>query len=159
MSSSICRQRRPRSDCASAQSDQGLHCPLTEPLNCIECIYGEQMPRWDFAHVWDESESVHFVRMFIDTFSLGLVHMIHDMWKGSLFFTSFVLGLASVCAYGLYPGYFCLYIYRTLKDYCWFFFLGGGDYQLCLILLRNFIVYAFSLPVTRFTSNLSNIWV
>ena len=28
----ICGQRRPRSDCASAQSDQGLRCPL------IECI-------------------------------------------------------------------------------------------------------------------------
>ena len=27
--SGICGQRRPRSDCASAQSDQGLRCPLT----------------------------------------------------------------------------------------------------------------------------------
>ena len=26
----ICGQRRPRSACASAQSDQGIHCPLTE---------------------------------------------------------------------------------------------------------------------------------
>ena len=26
-------QRRPRSDCASAQSDQSLRCPLTEELN------------------------------------------------------------------------------------------------------------------------------
>ena len=25
----MCGQRRPRSDCADAQSDQGLHCPLT----------------------------------------------------------------------------------------------------------------------------------
>ena len=28
-----CGQRRPRSDCASAQADQGLHCPLTESMN------------------------------------------------------------------------------------------------------------------------------
>ena len=29
---------------ASAQSDQGLHCPLTESLDTIECINGEQRP-------------------------------------------------------------------------------------------------------------------
>ena len=56
----ICEQWRPWSDCASAQSDQGLHCPLTELLGTIECINVEHMPRWQFAHAWDESESVHF---------------------------------------------------------------------------------------------------
>ena len=35
VSSDICGQRRPRSACASAQSDQGLHCPLTESLDTI----------------------------------------------------------------------------------------------------------------------------
>ena len=30
------------------------------PFDTIECINGEQMPGWDFAHAWDESESVHF---------------------------------------------------------------------------------------------------
>ena len=29
----ICAQRRPRSDCASAQSDQGLLCSLSESLD------------------------------------------------------------------------------------------------------------------------------
>ena len=32
VSSGICGQRRPRSACASAQSYQGRHCPLTESL-------------------------------------------------------------------------------------------------------------------------------
>ena len=63
VSSGICRQWRPRSACASAQSDQGLHCPLTESLDTIKCINGKQMPGWDFAHEWDESESVHFVHV------------------------------------------------------------------------------------------------
>ena len=36
----ICGQLRPR----SAQSDQGLCCPLTESLDSVECINGEQMP-------------------------------------------------------------------------------------------------------------------
>ena len=40
----ICGQRRPRSACASAQSDQGLRCPLTKSLNFIECINREQYP-------------------------------------------------------------------------------------------------------------------
>ena len=44
VSSGIGGHRRPRSDCASAQSDQGLHCPLTESVDTTECIIGEQMP-------------------------------------------------------------------------------------------------------------------
>ena len=30
---------------ANAQSDQSLPCPLTESMDTIECINGEQMPR------------------------------------------------------------------------------------------------------------------
>ena len=56
----ICGQRRPRSACVSTQSHQGLHCPLTESFDTIECITGEQTPRWWFAHARYESESVHF---------------------------------------------------------------------------------------------------
>ena len=43
VSSGIYGQRSPRSACASAQSDQGLHCPLTESLDIIDCNNGEQM--------------------------------------------------------------------------------------------------------------------
>ena len=46
----MCRQQRPRSACASAQSDQGLRCPLTEILDITEWMKGEQMPRWYFSH-------------------------------------------------------------------------------------------------------------
>ena len=42
--SGICGQRRPRSACAFAQSDQGLHCPLTESLDTMECMNDEQTP-------------------------------------------------------------------------------------------------------------------
>ena len=55
VSSRKCGQRRPRSACAFAQSDQGLRCPLTESLDTIECFDGEQMPGWDFAHVRDDT--------------------------------------------------------------------------------------------------------
>ena len=53
VSSCICGQRRPR----SAQSDQGLHCPLTESLDTTESRAKARMilcalERW--------SESVHF---------------------------------------------------------------------------------------------------
>ena len=47
-------QWRPRSACASAQSDQGLHCPLTEPLDTTECMTGEQRPGCYFAHAQDD---------------------------------------------------------------------------------------------------------
>ena len=42
--SGIGGQQRPRSTCASAQSDQGLHCPLTESFDTTECVTGEQKP-------------------------------------------------------------------------------------------------------------------
>ena len=42
--SGICGQQRPRSACASAQSAQDLHCPLTDSLDTIEVIAGEQRP-------------------------------------------------------------------------------------------------------------------
>ena len=59
-SSGICGQRRPRSGCTSAQSDQGLRRPFTESLDTFECINGEKMPGSDIAHAWVESESVQF---------------------------------------------------------------------------------------------------
>ena len=42
----ICGQRRPRSACASAQSDQGLHFPLTESLDTTDYMNDEQMLRY-----------------------------------------------------------------------------------------------------------------
>ena len=44
----------------TAQADQGLLCPLTDSLNIIKCITGEEMPGLDFAHAWNESDSVNF---------------------------------------------------------------------------------------------------
>ena len=38
----MCGQRRPRSDCAYAQSDLGLRCPQTELLDTIECFLSIQ---------------------------------------------------------------------------------------------------------------------
>ena len=40
-----------RSAGTSAQSDQGHHFPLTEPLDTTECMNIEQKPEWCFAHV------------------------------------------------------------------------------------------------------------
>ena len=74
VSSGIYGQRRPRSDCADAQSDQNHRCPLTESFDTIAFINWEQMPRWDFAHARDESESAHFAHAR-GTFSLCLVHI------------------------------------------------------------------------------------
>ena len=56
MSSSTRWQRRPRSDCAFAQSDQGLRSPLTEneTIECGKCLDLN-------AHAQNESNSVHFM--------------------------------------------------------------------------------------------------
>ena len=75
VSAGICGQQRPRSACAYAQSDQGLCCPLTESLDKIKCINGDQMPGCDFAHTSDKSESVHFAhaRRHIFAFYFGIM--------------------------------------------------------------------------------------
>ena len=58
MSSIICGQRRSRSACASAQSDQDLHCPLSESLDTTECMNGEQKLILCACAGW--SEFAHF---------------------------------------------------------------------------------------------------
>ena len=52
----VCGEWRPWSACA----DQGLHCPLIQSFDTIECINGAYIPKSDVAHAWDDSESVHF---------------------------------------------------------------------------------------------------
>ena len=54
VSSGICGQRRSRSACTSAQSDQGLYYSLKESLETIEYINGDQIPEWDFLHTRDD---------------------------------------------------------------------------------------------------------
>ena len=76
VSSGILGQRRPRSACASAQSDQGLCCPQTESLDTIECFNGEKMPGLDFkiAHVQDDLNS-HILYKLEGTFSFDATHV------------------------------------------------------------------------------------
>ena len=54
MSSGICGQERPRSAWSPVQSDQGIHCLLTESLDTTECMNGEQTLRRYFAHEQDD---------------------------------------------------------------------------------------------------------
>ena len=56
-SSGICGQGSPWSDCAFAQSDQGLHSPLTDSLGTIECRAKVRMTLFTCAG-W--SEYAHF---------------------------------------------------------------------------------------------------
>ena len=72
-SSSLSWQRRPRSDCASAQSDQSLRCPLPESMNTIECINCQQRPGWDLARAQDDVNP-HILRMPEGTFPLVAAH-------------------------------------------------------------------------------------
>ena len=57
------------SACTSAKSDQGLPCLLSESLDTIECISGEQKSGWDFLHVKDYL-NLRILHMFEDFFHL-----------------------------------------------------------------------------------------
>ena len=72
--SGICGRRRPRSDCASAQSDQCLHSPLTKLFDTTKCMGGEQRPGGYSAYALDDL-NLRISRMFEDTFTHGAVHI------------------------------------------------------------------------------------
>ena len=69
------RTARPRLACASAQSDQGFHCPpLTESLDTTESINGEQRLGWYCAHVQDNL-NLCILRKSEGTFSLDAANL------------------------------------------------------------------------------------
>ena len=49
-----CADSENRRTYASAQSVQGLYCPITETLDITECVNGEQMLGGFFAHAQDD---------------------------------------------------------------------------------------------------------
>ena len=74
VSSGIFEQRRPRSDCASAQSDLGLLCPLTELLPTSKCMKREQTPSCYFTHAQDNL-NLRILRVIEGTFSLDATYI------------------------------------------------------------------------------------
>ena len=66
----------PRSACASAQSDLGLHCSLIQSLDIPECFDGKQMHGRDFSYAQDDV-NLHSLRMLKGTFSLDAGQMIN----------------------------------------------------------------------------------
>ena len=63
-----------------AQSDQGLHCPLTESLDTTECLNGEQRPGQYFAHAQADL-NLHILCMFEGTFLLVADHIKHKEYE------------------------------------------------------------------------------
>ena len=74
VSSGICRQRRPRSACASAQSDQGLLCPRTMSLDTTEYMNMESKGTDNILHM----RRMICLRMFEGTFLLDTAHIIYS---------------------------------------------------------------------------------
>ena len=68
-SSDICGQRRPRSACASAQSDQGLHYPLIETLDTTESMMESEGS--DDTSRMQDVVNPYILRMLEGPFSLG----------------------------------------------------------------------------------------
>ena len=69
-----CGQQRPRSACASAQSDQGLQFPLTESLDTTECMNEFIGSRSYVAHAEDDL-NLRILLVFEGTISLGAAHI------------------------------------------------------------------------------------
>ena len=68
--SGICGQRRPRSACASAQSDQGLRCPLTDSLDTTEYMSRAKARMIRCACAGPRMIWLHILRIFEGAFSL-----------------------------------------------------------------------------------------
>ena len=74
VSSCLCGQQKPRAACASAQSHQDLHCPLTESLDTTEYMNGEQRTGRYFAHMQYDL-NLRILCMFEGTFSLDAANI------------------------------------------------------------------------------------
>ena len=120
------RPRRPRSVCASAQSDQGLRCPLIESLDTIKWINGEQVPGRDFALAWYETKSVRFFACSMTHFRLAGPDKIAALLWLSLFF------ITKTCLYNFDPikphfyivklgftGVYIIFSYFCSKHWLW----------------------------------------
>ena len=81
----MCWQRRPRSDCADAQSDQGLHCPITELLDTKECINREKSPDKTFHDAQDDTNLRSLYMFEGNFFSLDATLMMHMNASSILF--------------------------------------------------------------------------
>ena len=85
-SSGICKQRGPRSDCATvdcayAQSDQGPRCPQTELVDTTKCIYENRAKANDtFVHACNDVNP-HILRIVEGTFSLKSANMNRNVRK------------------------------------------------------------------------------
>ena len=101
MRSGIGGQRKPRSDCASAQSDQGHRCSQTESLESKKCFNGEQMPTWDFAHMQD-NVNTYILRMLECTFLLDAARICTNAAGNPVFFLFYNTGKHVTM-------YFCLF--------------------------------------------------
>ena len=78
----------------------GPACLLTDSLDTTECINGDQVPRWDFEHAFDESESIHFVHVWRHIFIWGGpfdVILLRIDSEGNLKWGSFILFSFTIC--------------------------------------------------------------
>ena len=64
-----------------AQSDQCLHCLLTESLDATECMNGEQSPGPFFGHAQDDL-NLRILHVFKGTFSLDAAHTLS--WRNKI---------------------------------------------------------------------------
>ena len=81
VSSGICGERKLRSACTSAQSDQDIRCPLTEAFDITKCMNEEQilMLWWYFTHAQDDLNMRNFLHMFEGMCSLDAGQIMLDM--------------------------------------------------------------------------------
>ena len=124
VSSGICGQRRPRSACASVQSNKGFHCPLIDLFDTTECRSTHQRHCWEFAHAQDDMTilrmlEVHFTspqplnlggrRRTIDIFSIWSVFN-WIFWTRKLIPVQALMSLSDFSSTSLFIGFlpFCL---------------------------------------------------
>ena len=77
----ICGQRRLRSSCASAQSDRGIHSPLTKSLDTTLMYEWRAKAPMIFYACTGWSESAHFARVQRHFFAWRSPHWPVRLWK------------------------------------------------------------------------------
>ena len=107
--SGMCRQRRPRSACASAQSDQGFRCPQTESLLYYRMFQLRANARMRFYACAGWCESTKFGHAWRHIFAWR-AQIVAVVW---LYAQMFVGGGGGMGGWGWVPGWVRHVVYLT----------------------------------------------
>ena len=117
----LCGQRRPRPACASEPSDLGLHCPLTESLDTVDCIAKTYLYNFDppKPHLYIYVVKLGFIVVYIISLISAQKHRLWVLVRTASSCEAVLTSTHNICFEQKYEKFQNFY----LKTFSFFFFV------------------------------------